>query len=70
MSAPAPAVLVLLMRLVPALPSMIRGGLIDPDIYACVLLVINESRSPDFIEWDHLERIMRQDIALLEPVIE
>lgn len=65
MSAPAPAVLVLLMRLVPALPGMIRAGLIDPDIYAGVLLTINEHRSPDFIEWDHLEKIVRQEIALL-----
>jgi len=64
MTAP-PAILVLLLRLVPALDGMIRDGRADPDIREVCLRVIAENRSDEFAEWDHLERIIRQDRALV-----
>lgn len=64
MYAKPPAVLVLLMHLVPALDGMIRTDKIDPSIRDAVLLIIKEDRSDDFAEWDHLAQIVRQDQAL------
>lgn len=63
MSAKPPATLVLLLRLAPALDSIIRVGLIDPDIRGVALRAIEENRSDDFAEWGHLEEIVRRDVA-------
>ncbi|WP_428673741.1 hypothetical protein [Reyranella sp.] len=68
MTARAPAILVLLLRLVPALDGMIRDGRIGPDIREACLRVIAENRSAVHVEWDHLEQIIRQDQAVARAV--
>ena len=60
-----PAVLNLLLQLVPMIPGLISAGKATVDLYASVQRVIDENRSPDQVEWDHLEQIIRQDQALV-----
>lgn len=60
-----PAVLNLLLQLVPMIPGLISAGKATVDIYASVQKVIDENRSPDQAEWAHLEQIIRQDQALV-----
>ena len=60
-----PAVLNLLLQLVPMIPGLISAGKATVDLYASVQKVIDENRSPDQVEWDHLEQIIRQDQALV-----
>ena len=44
---------------------LISAGKATVDLYASVQRVIDENRSPDQVEWDHLEQIIRQDQALV-----
>jgi len=60
-----PAVLTLLLQPVPMIPGLISAGRATVDLYASVQKVIDENRSPDQTEWDHLEQIIRQDQALV-----
>lgn len=60
-----PAILTLLLELVPMIPGLIKAGTATVDLYTTVQKVISENRSPDQAEWDHLEQIIRQDQALV-----
>ena len=60
-----PAILNLLLQLVPMIPGMIRAGQATVDLYQTVQNVIDENRSPDQREWDDLEKIIQQDQALV-----
>lgn len=60
-----PAILTLLLQVVPMIPGLISAGKATVDLYSSVQKVIDENRSPDQAEWDHLEQIIRQDQALI-----
>lgn len=60
-----PPELVRLLKEVPNMARYVRLGLTDASIYDEALQTIDKHRSPDFIEWDHLEQIIRQDRAFL-----
>jgi hypothetical protein len=60
-----PAILTLLLQLVPMIPSLISAGKATIDLYSTVQRVIDENRSPDQREWDDLEQMIQQDQALV-----
>lgn len=58
-----PAILVLLLKIVPTFPQQIAHGLAPAEIYDTVLAVIAENRTDDFVEWAHLDSICRRERA-------
>jgi hypothetical protein len=60
-----PAILQLLLTIVPLIPKMIAAGEATVDLYAKVRQVIAENRSPDHAEWDELEAMIQRDQAVV-----
>lgn len=56
-----PAILTLLLQLVPMIPSLISAGKATVDIYSSVQKVIDEHRPPVPSEWDELEAMIKRD---------
>lgn len=61
----APAELVHLLRFVPTIPRLIATGRATPEVYDRVLAKIAQHQTDEFVEWDHLAAICRQEQALL-----
>ena len=55
-----PAIVQLLMTIVPLIPRMIEAGQATVDIFNTVQKIIDENRSPDQAEWDQLEAMISQ----------
>jgi hypothetical protein len=60
-----PAILQLLLTIVPLIPKMIEAGTATVDLYAKVQEVIDENRSPDQAEWAELEAMIARDQAVV-----
>ena len=60
-----PPELLELLKNVPNMFRWVRSGLTDISIYEEAQQTIDKHRSADFVEWGHLEQIIRQDLALL-----
>ncbi len=58
-----PAILQLLLTIVPLIPKMIEAGTVTVDLYAKVQEVIGQNRSPDQAEWAELEAMIARDQA-------
>ncbi len=56
-----PAILQLLLTIVPLIPKLIEAGQATVDLYSKVQTVIDENRSPDQAEWDELEAMIARD---------
>lgn len=60
-----PAILTLLLQIVPLIPRLIEAGTATIDLYSNVQKVIDENRSPDQAEWDELEAMIKRDQAVV-----
>lgn len=58
-----PAILQLLLTVVPLIPRLIEAGTATVDLYSKVQKVIDENRSPDQAEWAELEAMIQRDQA-------
>lgn len=55
-----PAIVQLLMTIVPLIPRMVEAGQATVDMFNKVQQVIDENRSPTQPEWDQLEAMISQ----------
>lgn len=60
-----PAILSLLLTIVPMIPKWIEAGQATFDLYSQVKRVIDENRSPDQAEWDQLEAMIAEQQAIV-----
>lgn len=60
-----PAILQLLLTIVPLIPKLIDAGQATVDLYSKVQEVIDQNRSPDNAEWDELEAAIKRDQAVV-----
>ena len=61
-----PTLLVDLLRFVPNIRRLASTSVEAIRLYDHAMGVIARNRSDDFVEWDHLAQIIRQDRALLQ----
>lgn len=60
-----PALLLFLLKIVPALPRQVEDGLLSLEVYDLLEKVIDAQGSREFIEWEHLRSMARQTKAFL-----
>lgn len=60
-----PAILQLLLTIVPMIPKLIEAGQATFDLYDQVKKVIDENRSPTQQEWDELEKMIADQQAIV-----
>lgn len=61
-----PAILMLLLEVVPLIPGLIEAGVATMGLYDKVQKVIDENRSPDQAEWDQLEAFIAEKKAIVD----
>lgn len=60
-----PAILSLLLQVVPMIPKLIEAGQDAVELYSNVQKVIAENRSPDQAEWAQLEAMIAEQQAIV-----